>query len=285
MAAFDFQDNFDGTAGTINGHVPSTSVPNPTVWTVLGGAGDFVLGSGLATSDGGNPTSGGAIAFLPSLPRYSAFVFSASVIVNAAAAPSSQTISVGPGEANNGGGGVQVALFLTAVDGSGYHFNVNVYRALNWDSSSYIDAPPIVVPTNSFDIQIAHADGTLTVTINGSVAYAEAIALDPLRFTEGWQRLVMYALGSNAFSAISFGGTIYEPVIPPVGDSFHIRDDFDGVLSLLNGKTPNIVEGVGALEVVWDAEGDLPVPGDPGDNANFGWIVDDGEVFCKGQAI
>jgi hypothetical protein len=276
VATFNYEDSFDGVASTISGHVPNSAVPTATAWQLLAGTGDFDLASGLATSDGGNPANGGSIAFLPSLPRYSAFVFSASVIVNAAAAPSSQTISVGPGEANNGGGGVQVALFLTAVDGSGYHFNVNVYRALNWDSSSYIDAAPIVVPTNSFDIQIAHANGTLTVTINGSVAYAEAIALDPLRFTEGWQRLVMYALGSNAFNAISFSGTTYEP--PPPSDTFHIRDDFNGENASILGRVPNLVEGTTAE---WSSDGSSTLESDDIEDPSNGGMLINGNGTCR----
>lgn len=72
----------------------------------------------------------------------------------------------------------------------------------------------------------------------------------------------------------------------PVEDTFHIRDDFEGTWGLLQGRSPNIVEGVpGGAE--WSADGMIANPGDPGDPNNYGWFVgeDAGLAYCKGAAV
>ena len=72
----------------------------------------------------------------------------------------------------------------------------------------------------------------------------------------------------------------------PIEGTFHIRDDFNGDWGVLQGRSPNIVEGVpGGAE--WSADGVMANPGDPDDPNNYGWFVgeDAGLAYCKGAAV
>jgi len=283
MATFEVTDEFNGTFGSIAGHAPDTSTIAGLTWGLIGAGGNFSLAGGLAICQGGNMSAGdGGLALLamPALTKYSAFVLEAVVATNAAPSGSYQTHNIDLSEIDNGGAGAGFQMLLLNVSGSVYTYNVIVRRLLNADhsgASQYVNLG-IMDLTQTLALRIEATGSTFTAEINGVTVYADASVLDPARQTEGAARLSMFQQKNNTVGMLSFTGTIYEP---PVLDTFHIRDDFDGARGTLLGRTPNIVDGV-APDLTWSDASESEWSGSMVDAETHGLILNgDGTARAK----
>ncbi len=283
MAAFEVTDNFDGTAGSIAGHTPDISTLGTPLWALAGGSGSYSLAGGLAICQGGNPAAGdgglGVLA-LPALTKYSAFVLEAVVATSAAPLSTAAAHNIDLSEIDNGGAGGGLQLILVGVAGSVYSYRVTVRRLLNYDqsgSAQYVDLG-ILDLTQTLTLRVEATGSSFAAKINGSTVYADSSAIEVGRQTSGAARLTMFQQKTNTVGSLSFTGTIYEP---PVVDTFHIRDDFDGSRDSIRDRAPNIIEGA-VTEVTWSNATESEWTGSVADAETFGWVLNgNGSVRLK----